>query len=53
MERRVAAHSVPYVDRINEITDRLATPWQRHAGWGGRPQLAVSDPDFAASYPAA
>jgi tagatose 1,6-diphosphate aldolase len=51
MERRVAANSVPYADRINAITEKHATPWHKHPGWGGTPTLAVEGPDFARAYP--
>jgi tagatose 1,6-diphosphate aldolase len=50
MERRVAARSVPYVERINAITEKLATPWPRHAGWGGAPALAPADVNFPSTY---
>ena len=50
MDRRVAARSVPYVERINELTDRLATPWHRHAGWGGAPTMAEGGAEFAKAY---
>ena len=52
LERCVAEESVPYIERINALTDRLATPWHRHAGWGGMPEMAPSGADFATSYPA-
>ena len=50
MEKRVVAGSIPYVERINALTDRLATPWDRHAGWGGQPELAIQGPEFAKAY---
>jgi tagatose 1,6-diphosphate aldolase len=52
VERRVASDSVPYLERINALTDRLATPWHRHAGWGGMPEIAGGGPDFVKDYPA-
>ena len=52
VERSVANDSVPYIGRINAITDKLALPWQRHAGWGGAPEMAFCGPEFAKAYPA-
>lgn len=51
MERLVASHSTAYVDRINELTDKMAVPWHKHPGWGGNPEVAFTGPDFAGSYP--
>jgi tagatose 1,6-diphosphate aldolase len=52
VERCVAGESVPYIERINAVTDKLATPWHRHAGWGGTPEIGLSGPEFARAYPA-
>jgi tagatose 1,6-diphosphate aldolase len=52
LESGVANESVPYIERINALTDKLATPWHRHAGWGGTPEIAPSGPEFARAYPA-
>jgi len=52
LERRVERESVPYIERINALTDRLATPWHRHACWGGMPEIEPSGPGFASAYPA-
>ncbi len=51
MERLVAKNSVPYVDRINALTDKFATPWHKHPGWGGTPEMSVTGPDLAKAYP--
>jgi tagatose 1,6-diphosphate aldolase len=51
LERLVVRDSVPYVERLNALTERLGTPWHRHPGWGGAPTLAVEGPDFARAYP--
>ena len=29
-----------YLDKVNELTDRLAQPWYLHPCWQGGPQLA-------------
>jgi tagatose 1,6-diphosphate aldolase len=52
VERVAATESLSYVERINALTDRLATPWQRHPGWGGAPEIAVHGPEFAQAYSA-
>ncbi len=51
LERCVANESVPYIERINALTDKLATPWHRHAGWDGMPEMFPSGPEFALAYP--
>lgn len=52
MERQLATDAVRYVQAINGLTDRLATPWQRHAAWNGAVAMAGDGPAFAAQYPA-
>ena len=52
VERELAGASTRYVQQINALTDRLATPWQRHAAWGGEVAMAGDDPKFAAQYSA-
>lgn len=42
----------PLMDRLNDMTDRMATPWMRHAHWGDRVELAGDGPDFAPTYAA-
>ncbi|MBL8700998.1 MAG: tagatose 1,6-diphosphate aldolase [Alphaproteobacteria bacterium] len=51
IDRLVAKDSVPYVERLNALTEKLATPWHKHPGWGGSPSLAIDGPDFAKAYP--
>jgi tagatose 1,6-diphosphate aldolase len=52
LEQCVKNESVPYIERINALTDKLATPWHRHSGWGGIPEIDPSGPGFATAYPA-
>ena len=52
MERELAGASTRYVQQINALTDRLATPWQRHAAWRGEVAMAGDGPEFAAQYSA-
>jgi tagatose 1,6-diphosphate aldolase len=52
MEKRLASQAGPYVDQINGLTDRVATPWTSHPAWGGAVRMAGDGPAFAASYAA-
>jgi tagatose 1,6-diphosphate aldolase len=40
-----------YLDRINELTDRLAQPWYQHPCWHGGPQLEDGGEAFMSAYP--
>jgi hypothetical protein len=42
---------MPYLDEINGLTDRLATPWTGHPGVENGAAMA-SGPSFPANYPA-
>ncbi len=53
MNQALANGSVPYVTAINQLTDQLATPWQRHGCWRDGVTLAGDGPDFCEHYPAA
>jgi tagatose 1,6-diphosphate aldolase len=50
MERELDATSAPYVRGLNELTDRLATPWPRHPAWQDGVVMAGDGPDFAGQY---
>lgn len=50
MDKGLASDSVRYVQAINELTDRLATPWTRHAAFAGGLGLAQPAEDFAQHY---
>jgi len=50
LERALVSVSVPYVRELNELTDRLATPWMRHAAFGGAVNMAGEGPEFARGY---
>lgn len=52
MDHELAAKSVPYVHSINALTDRMATPWTRHAAWSAGVTLAGDGPSFALQYTA-
>lgn len=53
MDRSLATESVAYVRRLNALTDRMATPWDRHPRWQGPVTIDGDGPDFAGGYPAA
>jgi tagatose 1,6-diphosphate aldolase len=50
MDRGLATDSVRFVHAINELTDRLATPWTRHAAYADGPALAQPAENFASQY---
>ena len=51
MNQALARDSVPYVAAINQLTDRLATPWQQHGCWKDGVSLAGAGPQFCEHYP--
>jgi tagatose 1,6-diphosphate aldolase len=51
MQRELAGPATRYVQDLNELTDRLAVPWQRHPAWQGGVALAGDGPAFAEQYP--
>ena len=53
MERALAEQSVPYLHRLNALTDRMATPWPRHPGLADGVELDGDGPAFASGYAAA
>lgn len=52
MEKDLASGATRFMHAINELTDRLATPWHRHPAWHGGVKGAGDGPAFAAQYPA-
>ena len=52
MERELATSSSTFVNGINALTDRLATPWMQHPAWQGGVQMAGDGPSFTAQYAA-
>ena len=51
MDRALVAEAVPYLDEINGLTDRLATPWTGPAGFASDAVVA-SGASFSEDYPA-
>jgi tagatose 1,6-diphosphate aldolase len=50
MRGRLQVDSVPYMERLNRMTDTLATPWTSNAGVLGAPTLDNSGAGFRAAY---
>jgi len=51
MQRVLADEAVPYLHRINALTDELALPWHKHEAMVGGVQLDGDGPAFAEAYP--
>jgi tagatose 1,6-diphosphate aldolase len=52
LDSLVARDSVPYVERINALTEKLGTPWHKHSGWSGAPEADFGGERPVANYPA-
>ena len=50
MEHDLESVSTQFVEGINSLTDRLASPWHRHPAWQGGVVMAGDGPAFAAQY---
>ncbi len=50
MQHTLRTLSVPYVEQINALTDRLARPWHAHASHAGGVRLTGDGPSFCESY---
>lgn len=50
MEHELESVSTRFVEGINGLTDRFATPWHRHPAWQGGMAMAGDGPAFAAQY---
>ncbi|WP_454703029.1 tagatose 1,6-diphosphate aldolase [Agrobacterium burrii] len=50
MESELVNSAVPFMHRVNELTERLALPWQQHSAWQGKVQMQPSGPEFAKLY---
>ncbi len=51
LEHELESVSSRYVQALNALTDRLATPWQKHPAWSGGVAMAGDGPAFAQQYP--
>jgi tagatose 1,6-diphosphate aldolase len=50
VERRLSAEGVPYMDELNRLTQKLATPWHAHRCFADGVHLAGAGPDFRVGY---
>lgn len=50
MEAELAAEAVPYVRRLNRLTEEIATPWFDHRSFGGALQIEGVGQNFPANY---
>lgn len=50
LRAELASGSSLYMQRINSLTDRLASPWTQHASWGGSVGMDGDGPAFVAHY---
>ena len=50
MAQELATSSTAFVQGINALTDRLATPWTQHPAWQGAVRMAGDGPAFTAQY---
>lgn len=50
MQAELGTTSRTYVQGLNALTDRLATPWMQHPAWHGGVTLAGDGPAFTAGY---
>lgn len=50
MQRALAEEAVPYLHRINGLTDELARPWHEHPAFVGGVELGGDGPAFAETY---
>ena len=50
MERELATTATAYVQGLNALTDRLATPWTQHPAWQGGVVMNGDGPSFAQHY---
>jgi tagatose 1,6-diphosphate aldolase len=52
MAAALQAESVPFLDKINEMTERSATPWQKHPGFKDEISFAHAGKSFPEHYAA-
>ena len=51
-KRVLKADALPYLDAINALSDRMATPWQAHPSFAGSLSFVHQGRDFPQSYAA-
>jgi tagatose 1,6-diphosphate aldolase len=50
MEHELETAAVPFMQQVNELTDRMATPWMKHPSFNGNVEMFPAGPDFAKLY---
>ena len=50
MEAKLKNEAVPFMQRVNELTERMARPWSEHPSWQGAVEMDPAGPDFAKLY---
>ncbi|GLQ12054.1 tagatose 1,6-diphosphate aldolase [Devosia yakushimensis] len=50
MEAKLKNEAVPFMHRVNELTERMARPWNEHPSWQGAVEMDPAGPDFAKLY---
>ena len=50
MQRELDASSAGYMAELNDLTDRLATPWAKHRCWENGPSLSPAGDTFRRQY---
>ena len=49
-KRDLDAHSVPYMEELNRLTDSAATPWFESSAFGSMPNVSPEDGSFRSHY---
>ncbi len=52
MERALREEALPFMERLNALTDRMAQPWPEHGAHSGSPAMSPNGPEFAKLYTA-
>jgi tagatose 1,6-diphosphate aldolase len=50
MESELVNRAVPFMHRVNELTENMASPWQQHSAFQGEVVMQPNGPDFAKLY---
>ena len=50
MEKALAETGPAVMDELNDLTDRMATPWTQAAPWNGNPELSPKGETFSDDY---
>lgn len=50
METALKEQSLPFMVRLNELTDKMAQPWSDHTPHSGKAEMVPNGPDFAKLY---